>query len=160
MSKNDAPPKKKAKTDPTSLIRQQLDYLESHADKDHTIIHRSQPRDDLPPPPEFVNNVQGSSSGAGSGEFHVYKASRRREYERISLMEAKNEEERQQLEFKFKREQQQRLDEERTEKNRAKREKAKAAKQRAIQAEKERKASSRTRAEDDILEKILSLSTT
>lgn len=34
-----------------------------------------------------MKNVQGSSAGAGSGEFHVYKASRRREYERLQLME-------------------------------------------------------------------------
>lgn len=51
----------------------------------------------LPPPPpsglkqlrapqETIKNVQGSSAGAGSGEFHVYKESRRREYERIGLM--------------------------------------------------------------------------
>jgi hypothetical protein len=36
---------------------------------------------------EMMKNVQGSSAGAGSGEFHVYKASRRREYERLKLME-------------------------------------------------------------------------
>lgn len=50
----------------------------------------------VPPPPkekiirparEMMKNVQGSSAGAGSGEFHVYKASRRREYERLKLME-------------------------------------------------------------------------
>ena len=34
-----------------------------------------------------MKNVQGSSAGAGSGEFHVYKAGRRREYERLKLME-------------------------------------------------------------------------
>ena len=39
------------------------------------------------PPREMMKNVQGSSAGAGSGEFHVYKASRRREYERLKLME-------------------------------------------------------------------------
>jgi Protein of unknown function (DUF1168) len=36
---------------------------------------------------EMMKNVQGSSAGAGSGEFHVYKASRRREYERLKLLE-------------------------------------------------------------------------
>lgn len=50
----------------------------------------------VPPPPkektirparEMMKNVQGSSAGAGSGEFHVYKAGRRREYERLKLME-------------------------------------------------------------------------
>jgi Protein of unknown function (DUF1168) len=38
-------------------------------------------------PRELMNNVSGSSAGAGSGEFHVYKHARRREYERIQLME-------------------------------------------------------------------------
>lgn len=39
------------------------------------------------PAREMMKNVQGSSAGAGSGEFHVYKASRRREYERLKIME-------------------------------------------------------------------------
>ncbi len=41
----------------------------------------------LRPAREMMKNVQGSSAGAGSGEFHVYKASRRREYERLKLLE-------------------------------------------------------------------------
>jgi hypothetical protein len=41
----------------------------------------------LRPAREMMKNVQGSSAGAGSGEFHVYKASRRREYERLKMME-------------------------------------------------------------------------
>lgn len=39
------------------------------------------------PAREMMKNVQGSSAGAGSGEFHVYKASRRREYERLKMMD-------------------------------------------------------------------------
>ena len=39
------------------------------------------------PPQEMMKNVMGSSAGAGSGEFHVYKQSRRREYERLRLMD-------------------------------------------------------------------------
>ena len=34
----------------------------------------------------MVNHVQGSSAGVGSGEFHVYKMSRRNESERIEAM--------------------------------------------------------------------------
>ena len=80
----------------------------------------------LPAPAEIVTNVQGSSAGAGSGEFHVYKAARRREYERIRLMEeeAKREEDEKAHEEK------QRLTKEReenkTNKNRKRREKKKA----------------------------------
>lgn len=38
---------------------------------------------------QMMKNVQGSSAGAGSGEFHVYKQNRRREYERLKLMDEK-----------------------------------------------------------------------
>lgn len=82
----------------------------------------------LMPPPEIVANVQGSSAGAGSGEFHVYKAARRREYERVRLMEEELKKETQDAEFARKREEARRKDEEKTEKNRKRREKRKAMK--------------------------------
>lgn len=39
--------------------------------------------------PEFVRNVMGSSAGAGSGEFHVYRHLRRKEYARQKFIQEK-----------------------------------------------------------------------
>jgi len=82
----------------------------------------------LAPPPEIVANVQGSSAGAGSGEFHVYKASRRREYERLRLMDEEVKKEEDEKTFLERKAEQEKKDREKTEKNRLKREKQKARK--------------------------------
>ncbi|KAF8719118.1 hypothetical protein AX14_011429 [Amanita brunnescens Koide BX004] len=88
----------------------------------------------IPPPPqdktmrparEMMKNVQGSSAGAGSGEFHVYKASRRREYERIKLMEEESQKESITAEFERKKKEAEDLANAKTVKNRAKRQKKK-----------------------------------
>lgn len=79
-------------------------------------------------PPEIVTNVQGSSAGAGSGEFHVYKASRRREYERLKEMDDEVRRGEEQSRFDKERVEREKRDEERTRKNREKREKMKARK--------------------------------
>ncbi|KAF3041274.1 hypothetical protein E8E12_001646 [Didymella heteroderae] len=83
----------------------------------------------LSAPPEIVANVQGSSAGAGSGEFHVYKASRRREYERLRAMDDEVQKEADEKEFLARKAEQEKKDAEKTEKNRAKRAKALARKQ-------------------------------
>ncbi|KAE8147501.1 hypothetical protein BDV25DRAFT_160226 [Aspergillus avenaceus] len=82
----------------------------------------------MPPPPEIVANVQGSSAGAGSGEFHVYKASRRREYERLRMMDSDLSKEKEDREWEKQREEAKKKDEEKTEKNRKRREKRNATK--------------------------------
>lgn len=82
----------------------------------------------LAPPPEMVANVQGSSAGAGSGEFHVYKASRRREYERIKLMEQEAKDEEDTEKWEAGKAERERRDAEKMGKNRKRREKAKARK--------------------------------
>ncbi|RDW64901.1 hypothetical protein BP6252_10552 [Coleophoma cylindrospora] len=79
-------------------------------------------------PPEIVANVQGSSAGAGSGEFHVYKASRRREYERLRQMDEEVRKEKDTEDFDKERKEREDKDRERTRKNREKREKMKARK--------------------------------
>ncbi|KAF8161131.1 hypothetical protein B0H34DRAFT_795966 [Crassisporium funariophilum] len=88
----------------------------------------------VPPPPkektiraarEMMKNVQGSSAGAGSGEFHVYKASRRREYERLKLLEEASQKEVEDADFEKKRRDAEELNNAKTSKNRAKRQKKK-----------------------------------
>lgn len=86
------------------------------------------PRARLAPPPEIVTNVQGSSAGAGSGEFHVYKAARRREYERLRVMDEEVRAEKEAEEFARRRVELERRDGDRTRKNRERREKLKARK--------------------------------
>ncbi|CAK7274953.1 hypothetical protein SEPCBS57363_006428 [Sporothrix epigloea] len=79
-------------------------------------------------PPEIISNVQGSSSGAGSGEFHVYKASRRREYARLRQLDEEAVKDREAQDFEINKREREMRDDEKTKRNREKREKAKARK--------------------------------
>src|SRR5689334_11186825 len=81
------PPKKRRALSPTSLQASQLSHLFANPSQPIRLPDPSAKSKTLPAPPEIVTNVQGSSAGAGSGEFHVYKAARRREYERLRAMD-------------------------------------------------------------------------
>ncbi|KAK4999174.1 hypothetical protein LTR66_001744 [Elasticomyces elasticus] len=124
------PTKRRALT-PTSIQSQQVEALFAKPDREIQLPTSSAltKHKTLAPPPEIVANVQGSSAGAGSGEFHVYKASRRREYERLRVMDEEVKREDADEEFKAKQEELRKKDEEKTSKNRARREKAKQRKQ-------------------------------
>ncbi|KAI9815584.1 MAG: hypothetical protein M1832_005445 [Thelocarpon impressellum] len=125
------PTKKRALT-PTTLQASQVSSLFAHPEREITIpssTNLTTTFRGIPPPPEIVANVQGSSAGAGSGEFHVYKASRRREYERLRRMDEEIKEESEAREFEEKKEELRRRDEAKTARNKARREKMKARKQ-------------------------------
>ena len=72
----------------TGVEKQRAQLEKLLKDPSKPVILPPPPKDKtIRPPREMMKNVQGSSAGAGSGEFHVYKANRRREYERLKLMD-------------------------------------------------------------------------
>jgi len=122
------PVKKRALT-PVSQQAASVDALFAKPDKPIELppaADASKPQ--LPPPPELVTNVQGSSAGAGSGEFHVYKAGRRREMERLRVMQEEVDRDAGDREWESRRSEARKKDETKTGKNRRKRERAKARK--------------------------------
>lgn len=125
-------PLKKRALSPASAQASQLDALFARPDQEIRVPSGpTDPARRLPLPPEIVTNVQGSSAGAGSGEFHVYKAARRREYERLRLMDDEVRRETDAAEFADKKADAERRDDDKTRRNRDKREKMKARKERA-----------------------------
>jgi hypothetical protein len=123
--------KKRALT-PVSAQASSVDALFAKPDQEIRIPHGPRPAArTLAAPPEIVTNVQGSSAGAGSGEFHVYKASRRREYERLRAMDDEVRRERAEEDFDRTRAERDARDDDKTRRNREKREKMKARKAKA-----------------------------
>lgn len=125
-------PLKKARGPMTASSEQssQIDALFANPDREIKLPAGATSKS-LAPPPEIVTNVQGSSAGAGSGEFHVYKASRRREYDRLRQMDEEVKKEEADKDFEARKEEAKKKDEEKTSKNRKRRDKAKARKEKA-----------------------------
>lgn len=71
---------------PSQIQREELNKLLKDPTKPVELPDAPRKKE-IAPAREMFAHVQGSSAGAGSGEFHVYKQSRRREYDRIQLME-------------------------------------------------------------------------
>merc|ERR1711944_310020 len=105
---------------PYDVQRSKLEKLMKNPEKPVSI---PVPRKEKDPnkAPEFVYNVMGSSAGAGSGEFHVYRQIRRKEYARQKVMEERKTKEDLNEEYHAKLEENQREADERTAKKRAKR---------------------------------------
>ncbi|KAG8897972.1 hypothetical protein FRB99_007746 [Tulasnella sp. 403] len=110
---------------PVELQRMQLAKLLKDPAKE-VVLPQPPKEKTLRAPREMMKNVQGSSAGAGSGEFHVYKQSRRREYERLKIMDEKAQEEAATEEFEARKREREEAAEAKTAKNRAKRQKKKA----------------------------------
>ena len=70
---------------------------------------------------EIHQTTSSATSGAGSGEFHVYRASRRRELARVAAMESTNEREVLEKEYEARRRKRELEDRDRTERNQEKR---------------------------------------
>jgi hypothetical protein len=80
-----------------SLTTQYSTWLSKHCsqhilsqEKPAPIAERPKEKN-TPHVPDFVRNVMGSSAGAGSGEFHVYRHLRRKEYARQKFIQEKGE---------------------------------------------------------------------
>uniref|UniRef100_UPI00358E2782 PRKR-interacting protein 1 isoform X1 n=2 Tax=Myxine glutinosa TaxID=7769 RepID=UPI00358E2782 len=91
-------------------------------------------------PPEFVRDIMGSSAGAGSGEFHVYRHIRRREYVRQDYLDRQAEKGFKDQEFRESLEKNREKGLQRTARKRAKRAKLKAKKAADRLAKKSKKA--------------------
>ncbi|CAL8101753.1 unnamed protein product [Orchesella dallaii] len=120
--------KKKRKLDlPIVPIKNTADYQRMKlqrlmANPDKPVMIPNRPKDkSLPTPPDFVRNVMGSSAGAGSGEFHVYRHLRRKEYARQKCITESAKLEEEEMEFQRKIEDHKKEAELKTAKKRAKR---------------------------------------
>ncbi|CAO3577305.1 unnamed protein product [Absidia cylindrospora] len=108
----------------TEKRQRQLDCLFSKIDTP-VFIPEPKPERKEHKAKDFVANVSGSSAGAGSGDFHVYRALRRREYTRLGNMESEERKERERKAYHDEIARKKAEDDERTAKKRARRQKRK-----------------------------------
>jgi hypothetical protein len=136
----------------TDIQRFKLQKLLKNPEKPVFIPEKSEPK--LPRvfnPPEFVRNIWGSSAGAGSGDFHVYRGIRRREYARQKFMNIKAKKDELDEDFQKRLAEHKKAAIERTDKKRAKRmkkkQKAKNAKKKKLNQKKTQSANGKDESE-------------
>ncbi|KAI8614313.1 hypothetical protein BC830DRAFT_1257435 [Chytriomyces sp. MP71] len=122
-SDNDKKEKHVRLTDPADISKLKIERLMQRIDKPIVLPESRRNKEDRGPKPpvDFVRNVQGSSAGAGSGEFHVYRALRRKEMARLKAMDAKDRREKETQEYHEKIQVARQAEEEKTAKKREKR---------------------------------------
>jgi len=98
---------------------------------------------------ETQYNIMGSCAGAGSGEFHSFRKSRRREYARQSILKYRDIRDKKNLEWQEKVESQKEAEDAKTAKKRAKRLKEKQRKKQKKNAEKKKETSSEESSESE-----------
>merc|ERR1711972_1169951 len=76
--------------------------------------------------PEFNHNIMGSSAGAGSGEFHLYRQMRRKEANRMAILGYRKKRDELNAAYHEKLEENKKSADEKTAKKRKKRQKMKA----------------------------------
>jgi len=98
---------------------------------------------------ETQYNIMGSCAGAGSGEFHSFRKSRRREYARQSILKYRDIRDKKNLEWQDKVESQKESEDAKTAKKRAKRLKEKERKKQKKNVEKKKETSSEESSESE-----------
>jgi len=116
----------------SGAVKRRLDRLMAAPEKTAFIPSASKERAPRRPA-EFIRNVWGSSAGVGSGDFHIYRGIRRREYARQEFMELQAERDRLDSEFESARSEKKAKLEDKAVKQQAKNAKKKAKKKRLRQ---------------------------
>ncbi|ORX50641.1 DUF1168-domain-containing protein [Piromyces finnis] len=144
MNKNNEKEESKIARTAKGIQKVQVENLMKRIDK--PIVIPENKEFVLKPPKDFIRNIQGSSAGAGSGEFHVYRALRRKELMRLKLMDEEIKKEQEQKEFNEKMNKLKEIEDKKTEKRRKKRQMQKESKKRKLMKEKEEKAEKKEKA--------------
>merc|ERR1719158_1296192 len=133
----------------TDIERLKLEKLMANPEKPVRIPSRPVDRE-ANRAPEFNLNVMGSSAGAGSGEFHLYRQMRRKEQSRLKQLAYRKVRDELDAEFKQKLEENEKAAAEKTAKKRLKRQKKKGRKKgKVVTADEEDKEDSEEDAVSD-----------